>query len=555
MRLDEIRFFFGDRLERTVRRLGIVIGNMKGSRKAVALSRSAGGWNLRQRFTLAHGHVNSCHTTHLMVVLPTNLLSRYFCCSPSPTGESKAEPSSASDSRALLYASQEAERVLQLASTRGRNLGPESATDSLSAANALLLVSNPSNRLVECILHKTSTSQIGSIHRAFLAMISWCLDTVEFSEGSSVVEEQTVTLEATLALARRAHDLRLPLHLPLYKRLMETFATGKHASIGAPVQLITEIASWVVDALDAPMEASLFRSCICRLIEGRRLSDARELLTIMKIHYGIELLDFETTTEVLLSLRTIVEEEVSCSLSTSPEPMLYPAIHEEDVFDIAAFLEASLVDIFADTDSSSPDIMRENLKTLRGKLSQDEFEYLLERLADRLSDAVEKDKDTDDDDDPFNYAFRNILAKGVRNVTAKTMLSALIKHHQSGTDESMLSQPHLKAAGSFVDGENRKVSNNLMMESDERDVGPRITPSGIIYSRGQMDLPDITAQMERFHGGQKLLFTKEFEDMLWLRDYAEDVSLLESMVMQPGLDEVTDSDDDSEDDSDDDEDF
>jgi len=102
---------------------------------------------------------------------------------------------------------------------------------------------------------------IATIHRAFLSLTSQCLD---------YCETEPSLYSPALELARRAHEqLRLPFHLPLYQRLMETAASS--ASSSDVVGTVLEIVSFCQTlSPEAVQTAALFRPVITALItQGR----------------------------------------------------------------------------------------------------------------------------------------------------------------------------------------------------------------------------------------------------------------------------------------------
>ena len=108
----------------------------------------------------------------------------------------------------------------------------------LEAARALLAVSNPHD--LDLPLLQQPTPQVASLHRAFCAILSWCCailswccDVLSSSSSSSDQNKNYNTIpDSSFAanqsdlwtviceLEMRAFALELPLHLPLYKRLL-----------------------------------------------------------------------------------------------------------------------------------------------------------------------------------------------------------------------------------------------------------------------------------------------------------------------------------------------
>jgi hypothetical protein len=402
---------------------------------------------------------------------------------------------------------------------------------------------------MDSILHRKSTSETASLHRAFLAMSSWCLDHAQPNEALvDDVEQQTVALEAALALARRAHVLTFPLHLPLYRRLMETLASGHHSSLGPPVLLIMEVSSWVASTLDAPVDAALFLPCLCRLVEGRRLVDAIELLTCMRQHHGIEHLDPASMTDILRLLQRTKRDDQAYSLSTQ-DSKAQDLTAQQDTPGLVTLLEASLlkpmVDAGAGLDKAGA---REYVQALLRKVDEDDIEDLLEQLlvhttaSDDDDDEADNDAAEDDDDNDDltselsdenevdrmdvldSLAVQSVFIKRrIHPANVPTMLSDLIHKFQSAdAGASLPTRPRTENRVSFPDParddhpvyRDRGESSDDEGDSDESEDGWRKDASKYLYDRGELDVPDLRAQMVLWNGGKELRFTKEFEDVM-----------------------------------------
>ena len=100
--------------------------------------------------------------------------------------------------------------------------------------------------------------------------------------------------------------------------------------------------------------------------------------------------------------------------------------------------------------------------------------------------------------------------------------------------------------------ENPKDSNlSIDSDSDDEVDGDR---DEIIYLRqNSCKFPDVTAQLEQLNGNRKLLFTAQYEEILWMRDYDEELygeGGEHGIMFQRSDDTDSDSDDDDDDDED-----
>ena len=541
---------------------------MKGTRNTLALSRSAKFRSLATEARLRtpakrpdgshhHGLVR-----HSVIQLPlSSLLSREFASGLTPPVDAtKTSPLVVMESDALSYAAQEAQRLLLLPSRTkpSTTLNNDSAACALDASNNLLLVTQPSSLLVKTILQKRSPSETATLHRAFLDISSWCLDHVE--DENLDLEKRAALLEVAFALGRRAHELTLPLHIPLYQRLMEALAKGQHTAIlGPPVQLILEVSSWVASTLDAPMDARLFRTCLCRLIEDRRLDEANELFTGMRVRHGINSMDFVASVEILVLLRACIRDA----------PQHLPN-QLEAASSMTSHLETFVLKPFLGKDAT-PSNMYEKLQALEKHISPAKMEELLDQLITQAESSLSDDEDDDDlsdwsDDDEvgrdqLDIAAQRLLAKGVRNWKVRTMLTDLMRKYHAKEAVRMTS-PQMQVVESFTGGESKNTDYETVGvdggegDTDKSEAVWRMQPDELIYVRGRRDLPDVTAQFVSANGGQEMLFTREFEEILWFRDFEEDVAFFESMRQTPDSDSDSDSEENvetdfSDDDSDD----
>lgn len=532
------------------------------------------------------------------------------------------DPSS-SGSNALFFAAQEASRLSKLAAKenkRGIAFTEGSVQLALDAASALLIISRPSNFLADAILHRSNKNtnlhsnkntkmnqnapQIASLHRAFLEITSWCIDLVPYryeqqqlqvhqqqqQQQQDLATMDNAVLDRSLTLARRAYDLQLPFHLPLYTRLME--AVAQHKTDDSIASTILDISSWVTATLDAPVDAAFFSHTLTTLVRRQQLGQVVDLLKGMQILHNIPHLDPATTTEMLTLLRDAVRESLLQDPGPSdsstggggggkgiPNHNNNRRLSEEDATQIVSLLEPSVMHILEQRESSEQ--LRDRLTNMLSELENDEMAELLERLAqvedeDDLDDDDDVDSDSDDDEevfdsdeddnhveraertDPIDLVVDSILTKNVTDVKAKRLLSNLIKRSRFGGgvgDHNI--KPRIQAI-EFQDGEDTIHAVKVEIDSDSDLSDDEDEESDeLLYSRDKEDLyqfPDVTAQLVQLNDGRTLRFTRKFEDVLWARDLEDDFVLFDKLFRDSQQGKVYDDDSSSSSSSDDDDD-
>jgi len=212
----------------------------------------------------------------------------------------------------------------------------ETLQNALEAAQALLVVTSKSTPLQNAIRNKEEAPpdvqrQISCLHRAFLAVTSWCLDV-------AVVSSDAQILAHALAVADRAYQLQLPLHLPLYQRMIKTVAqeydsvaTTSNANANATgntntknqkrnysrkqtaAGLILEYSHRVNVTLHstAPSASEFYREALVHLAERRQFGEITALLRGMERQFYVEQLDYDTLAHLLAILQAQVEQDES----------------------------------------------------------------------------------------------------------------------------------------------------------------------------------------------------------------------------------------------------
>ncbi len=447
---------------------------------------------------------------------------------------------------ALIFAAQEAERSILTLLRLPKDSSPTTpehvhdADETLRAAEKLLAVSRPPTHLMEIIFEQRNSPQYATLHRVFLQVISRLLD---HTNDTALLEYRANLLQSALWMARRVHELDLPLHLPLYQRLMETFATSGHLLLGdSPARLVLEVSSW------SPfVTARTFSPSLCRLIESRQLSCAADLLKGMRINYQLERIDLQTTRDILLALQSIVDE-ITAKQSSTQIDSLSQSICPDDVQDIVASLESFVQYVFQEETA-----LLDQLK-LMDSLDEVQVDTVLKEMLDELDDSspAKLNKISLNGTEDLKKVCQRIttnsmLLGGVMNTKVRALMSALLDCKRSDSTESK-SKKRVQSLGSIVDDQNHQVYQAYALidegsDSEWSDSERTVLPTDMIYARQNVDeFPDITAQLVALNKGKDIYFTDEYEGFLWVRDYEEEMDML-SDVLEPDFDPDDDDDD------------
>ena len=449
------------------------------------------------------------------------------------------------DPKILFGAAQEAKRLLDVNANHRRTTTGNSQS-AMAAADALL----DASRSLNPTLLKESSAQVATLHRAFLDLTSCCLDHIQTDETPLVLEgkDSQPLLVKALCLARRAHELDLPLHLPLCQQLMETVSRCdeipemRNSSAG----IILEVSGWVASTMDGPLDALGFRSCLYQLIETGRLDCAHDVLVGMAVCHNVRELDLTTTVDILLLLKKAVKNKIAASGDSSE---FFHAASR-----IVDHLESSIFPILNDSNSLSDDVVKGQVSELLGRMNTRDMASLLDTLFPESNEAEDTPNKNlqgkNDGIDPLDLAVCSILTEGVQDKRAKSMLSSLILYCRSEPEDTIPTRPRVKVFGTYVveDRVYQALELDLSGEDDgDDDWDDRLTPGEMMYARTKdNDFPDVTGQFVHLGGSGSLTFTKEYESALWTRDYKEDAEFLEGLMLPD-----VHFDDDSSDDDDD----
>jgi len=491
------------------------------------------------------------------------------------------------------------------------------AQQALDAARSLLIVSRPSNALADAILaaqHQSSSSslvtnlatpapqpppppppcaEIASLHRAFLAITSWCLDVLEAKQQQEQQQQQqqqqlrneeedqpttTATirtddiLDRTLTVSRRAHDLNLPFHLPLYQRLMEAVARQQQnrashpplhdlenstsaATTATTVRTILEIASWVASQLNATaVTANLFVPALRILMDHRQYPAMAQLLASMQSIYGLADLEHDVALDFWNQLRD----------SSSRRHQADDDNDDNDEFQSSASANHSSA---ADVDDQAVSEIMERLEDTIVQYigaAGDAFQIHLDDAVNAAdNDMSDNDRDQDDHDeddesgdeltDSLDRVIDKLLSLGLSESQVRRVLRVWVEStnrsdppSSSWSKRGSLQLPGIEIFGAVQHGDclilegeirpsqkssaatkwrSRMEDNDLSSDSDsDSDDEADGDQDEIIYLRqDSLEFPDVTAQLEQLNGNRALLFTTQYEEILWMRDYDEEL--------------------------------
>lgn len=497
----------------------------------------------------------------------------------------------------------------------------------LEAANALLVVSNDlalrTTMNAAAVPSEQAQRHTAILHRTFLALTTKCLDCVRIlqassssatlstttttvtttatttdaavptTNGTTIVEEEEeehwrAFLDAAMALARRAHELGLPFHLPLYQRLMEVTAsttTTSNATNSSSLlpERILEIASFTdtlaataTIATAAPVVvASLFGPALVALVRNHRWRDAVELLHGMRHRHDIAILDRSTATEMYVHLYGAWKVKIH-TLAVESWPPRYESCGRDwpgaiPAAELVALLVPSVLD-FADEMEKEA---RGNTETLNHMLdSMDEHE--IERMMDTMFEAEDDDDDnfdSDDDNDddyedvvdrdnygwsretdPCHQAVHAILTSSVNDVQAKAVFTKLVSPGTTKPTIPRIISVKVAAKGSESDEVDLEYwaddscSNSESEEEEEEtdeDIGPH-------ERRNHLQFPDVTAQVIHLNRGRDLMFTRRYEEIMWMKESESENRDRMERIYYSGTRLEDGNSDDSDDDDDDD---
>jgi hypothetical protein len=454
---------------------------------------------------------------------------------------------SSSANEALLFAADEAERVLtqvgkrkdyykskrNVDSVRNGAVGEDEIVQQevIEAANTLLIVSNDSSAFQNLMmLKKTSHApQIASLHRAFLVLTTQCLDCVRIVAASEEINETTekdahlqALMDPALALARRAHDLGFPFHLPLYQRLMETVAITPAKTATIP-DTVLEIAAFVTDTLDAPIDCELFRPSLLALIHGQNFSQVVELMHAMRDRHGVKSFDPKSVFDLYTQTHDVLKKSfVEKNLTWRRD------LPEAAVTEMAVLLEPSVLNLSAEIEKQL-DEQEDNIKRALNEAVDELADEEAESMMTQFEQDEQEEEESQIEPDPLDKIITAIITKRVTDITAKRLFADMIKHgrvRSKNGSSSILAIPreiHVSVETQELDYWADADSSESSSDDEDR-LFTKLAPPNQCHDH--LSLPDITRQVVKLNQGSELTFTRRYQELLWMRDaekYAGDM--------------------------------
>jgi hypothetical protein len=353
--------------------------------------------------------------------------------------------------------------------------------DVMEAATTMLQITSKTKLLQMGISKATAdTTQVKTLHQAFIVATSRCL---------LLVSQDASLLSLALELARRAHDLQLPLHLPLHQSLCTELArhnpTRQNDDL---VETILEIADMAVSSLHLTLQSSFFSEALIALIQHGYFAFALELVREMKYRFDICLIDIPTIERAM--------KEINPQLADTRQE----SIHGRNL----------IIQLLHDWK------MGQQLVNEMWRES---------RFADLFRELDEYDSSEDDDDDEYlDYDLED------ETKNEPTMEELCLKYadeilnigkptrraEQSATREGVLLQVQMNAETGDVEGFNVSSSSLPQDETQENEELDAFA-SDIIYLRDASSwmLPDVTLQLVELNGNEDVLYTRQYEEEIF----------------------------------------
>ena len=306
---------------------------------------------------------------------------------------------SATVPQVLEVASKEARQVSSKA-PQSASLSSSSPKEAAEAAQAMLTLTSPSKPLAEAILvNKALAEQVACLHRAFLAVTSWCI---------SLAPMDSTLLHSALDLAHRAHDLSLPFHLPLYRSLVT--AVAEHSK-DDPADTILEVSLLAASALNIPLSSSFFSDALIALVRTCQLREAIVLRNSMRERHDIYAIDSKLAMEILQVLKENVEASVE-------DPSL--PLDERDARELSKIFGTPLLH---DVDGAEEEYAKRTLS--------DSIAAFVAREADAMADVIEDlelDTESEEDSDDSDGDWDDDLEEDDERALSDDFLRSLTSH-------------------------------------------------------------------------------------------------------------------------------
>ena len=487
--------------------------------------------------------------------------------------------SESSGSKALRRAAKEADRLSQLArsspsgfskqkesydektdsSTAGRKLAAlvEDShkirlEEARKASKALLRITNIQS-LANAILHQEDPDMVAKVHRAFISIVTWGLQLIATDPETKKVGSMCL-LEELLDVVRRSHELDLPLHIPLYHRLLEQVAA--HSSLikkDDPISAILDITVYATESLDlssSPKQASA--EWLEPLIEqlmmhtnnktSPRLDYVDRLLHGMRDCLGITQLSFDATLDMLLRLRAIFRKALRDAKKLH---------YAHEAASIVVWLEPSLVNMLDELNqgpifpSPSSTSKKENL--LHDMLLWDEENPTSDEANALIFSRIflggpppgrnKNNPSRSRKIHPFDIVVDTILTRDLKDHGAKELASDIFQfvRLRSTDEEAVLPEPQK----SFSSSSSNTIPTSRS-DTQASSVGLSEKPAGadqgdslsyqVSHHKKRFDgivddeFPDVASQLIKWNGdGRPLAYTVDYKAIVGMDEPADSV--------------------------------
>ena len=376
----------------------------------------------------------------------------------------------------------------------------ETLQNALNAAQALLIVtfrSSPPMQQKQSA-DKGIQEQISCLHRAFLAVTSWCLDVAEVSRDPRI-------LDKALEVAKRAHQLQLPFILPLHQRLMNVVAqlytppSNSRSSVASTVLEISSRASHTFGT-NAVKSSHFFQDSLLAMVQRRRWRDTLLLLQGMEYQHEIGQLDLNTLSQMLTLLEDFVQDDTCCDLF-SPDG---------DWQDEADFVEIlSLLNPYVWKSMSKFGALSDMLENQRMRPG--------ETMVAQESDANHEQEEEEKDEVTPSLVIRKDNA--IHKITTPDDAAKLQASHQKETEQDEEEQEVLPVSPSYSKTSATSRRRRNYREREDWQYYRSLIYGRIPFSALEDDerYPDITGQLARL--AEEVKEVEDEEEIRYSDDY------------------------------------
>jgi hypothetical protein len=363
---------------------------------------------------------------------------------------------------------------------------------AVQAAYSLLAVTKNEHDSLQKAIAVSGTQfrrQVDVLHKAFLSLTAKCLEQATMDDPSGI--------QAAIQLAQRAGELGLPLHTPLYHKIMETAA-----------DLCPRNTDWMfrigsIAGLNAP---DVFVSALVVLIRKENFAIVANVLGQMTTY-----LNRDGVKQVFLAIRDVHDYSdsarrvsVLCRLVQQLEVSVQRIIVDESKERPVGDRETASVVTFDEPegqDSSEHRLMAAIVELAEehvAHLDEDEIGDLMQsEHDDTSSETVVTIEDVADQAEAVKHAAVSVLLCYVEDPRVRKFLAEL-----AGCSYHKLSRGAMR------------VDKDTELEYFTDDYSAHSTSSLSKNRPPSWAFPDVTDQLTQLNGGTELEFSNEYEDIL-----------------------------------------